>query len=1422
MADFANLVLGVDTSGLKKADIALKSTAKAAKTTEDAVTKNSDAFKSLRASLDPVYASSKKYEAAQKSVALAVRNGSATQAQANRVLDLARDKYLSTGNGAAAATPKVAAFGAATNTTRAAVAAATRALALFGGAFMAVREISQASQAFANMSNNMRVLGFEAEEVAAQINAIGDIANRTRSPLAATAQLYQRISIAANDLGASQQQVLRFTENVGLALAQQGGSAAEASGALLQLSQAMSGGTVRAEEFNSILEGAFPIAQAAANAIEGAAGSVGQLRNMVIAGEVSSREFFDAILSSSEALEVAFGKTVPTVSQAMTVLSTNFTLFIGQADNLLGISGALAGVIISLANNLDLLAGVAVVAVAAFGVKYVAAFAMARGATGLLSGSLIVLRSALISTGIGALIVGAGVLVGLFSRLVTAAGGFGIALGLLKDVAVESFDRITNAFKIIPLAVKAGALRMAQFFLEKIAEMGASFVDFTWSVADGLNSLFGTSLSGASARAFNEIRFAAMDAESAVGDATSAIGKLSAGISAPMASVSALGAAMSGANEGTAGLAAGLEGVVGAIDGSGGTGAASAIEKAAKAIRDQISALEDAADPLRVFNRGMAELDALKLQGLSDGAYAFAVEELRKQLEQATPEVGKFTQMFKDGMGDAIDYTVNGFKDGFSGLLDIIKSTLLQAAQFAIANPIKLALGIGGTAGASGGLGGGIQGIIGEALGGFGSGGSILGMSGLGGGAGALGGLGNALSGGLGNLFNVGANAAAAGGGLMATLGAAAPMLGIAAAAFSFFKKKTTELDAGVRISVTGMDALVEGYKKIETSRFFGLSKKVADEFEALDAAVADPLKNAVNGVLSNVFDMATGLGVAASTFDDFATSLIVSTKGMTDEQAQTAIQNGLKDISVSFAEMATDLFEFQRHGENAAMILERLSTSVAASNVVMSALGLTLFDLTLGGANAASVFNDAFGSIEALNAISTNYYAKAFSDVERVGMATTAMSGAMSELGVVMPKTIAGFRNLIEQADRLGDMEKVADLLVLFGDFATMIDGQTAIANTNLTAANSNLTTATTDLNAAFSREMAATRDAFQVTIDGLNDDLTGARERLSTSKSIADALSSALDRRVFPSIEAQRQSQDAAAGYLKSLVGVSRIDDVDALQNALRIVADPSTDTFETLADYSRNFDTTSGVISALEKTAGFALSADEQAVNLLQTQIENTQLQSDTQIGLLRAQLDGILGLSNNLMSLGSSISQFAGAQASQQAAAAAVSSVSLGPIEQIYKDVLGRAADAAGLAFYRNNLTAGNSSLQQIRANIAKSSEASTFNSTGVARLPSFDGGGYTGNGSRTGGLDGQGGFLSMMHPQETVTDHTRGGNSKMEAQLDVLNARIEQLTAYSKQTTINTGDASFDLKDIRRNGVRVEPVDGAIFKTDEVA
>ena len=47
----------------------------------------------------------------------------------------------------------------------------------------------------------------------------------------------------------------------------------------------------------------------------------------------------------------------------------------------------------------------------------------------------------------------------------------------------------------------------------------------------------------------------------------------------------------------------------------------------------------------------------------------------------------------------------------------------------------------------------------------------------------------------------------------------------------------------------------------------------------------------------------------------------------------------------------------------------------------------------------------------------------------------------------------------------------------------------------------------------------------------------------------------------------------------------------------------------------------------------------------------------------------------------------------------------------------------------------------------------------------APLPSFAGGGFTGSSARSGGLDGQGGFMAMLHPRETVIDHTRPGGMR---------------------------------------------------------
>jgi hypothetical protein len=90
--------------------------------------------------------------------------------------------------------------------------------------------------------------------------------------------------------------------------------------------------------------------------------------------------------------------------------------------------------------------------------RWVAGMAAAALSVRGLATALVVLRGALIRTGIGALIVGAGELVYQFTRLVSGAGGFGEAMSLLKDLAVEVWERISMG------AAAAGAAATAMFF----------------------------------------------------------------------------------------------------------------------------------------------------------------------------------------------------------------------------------------------------------------------------------------------------------------------------------------------------------------------------------------------------------------------------------------------------------------------------------------------------------------------------------------------------------------------------------------------------------------------------------------------------------------------------------------------------------------------------------------------------------------------------------------------------------------------------------------------------------------------------------------------------------------------------------------------------------------------------------------------
>lgn len=64
--------------------------------------------------------------------------------------------------------------------------------------------------------------------------------------------------------------------------------------------------------------------------------------------------------------------------------------------------------------------------------------------------------------------------------------------------------------------------------------------------------------------------------------------------------------------------------------------------------------------------------------------------------------------------------------------------------------------------------------------------------------------------------------------------------------------------------------------------------------------------------------------------------------------------------------------------------------------------------------------------------------------------------------------------------------------------------------------------------------------------------------------------------------------------------------------------------------------------------------------------------------------------------------------------------------------------------------------------------------------------SFDGGGYTGDDPRSGGIDGKGGFWAVMHPQESVIDHTKGQSaSPQSVRVEIRNEGTPQEVSDAK-------------------------------------
>jgi tape measure domain-containing protein len=220
-------------------------------------------------------------------------------------------------------------------------------------AAISTKEVLDYVDAWTKAKNSLAVAGVVGDNQTQVLEKIYQSAQANAAPIGAMADLFGKASQASDVLGASQADLLRFSDGVGVALKVAGTGAAEASGALTQLSQLLGSGRVQAEEFNSVNEGARPILIAVANGLDAAGGSVSRLKQLVNDGKVSSQQFFQAFLKGLPTIQAMAANSTQTIEQGVTKVNNAFTRFIGQSDESLGASQRLVAGLNALADNFD-------------------------------------------------------------------------------------------------------------------------------------------------------------------------------------------------------------------------------------------------------------------------------------------------------------------------------------------------------------------------------------------------------------------------------------------------------------------------------------------------------------------------------------------------------------------------------------------------------------------------------------------------------------------------------------------------------------------------------------------------------------------------------------------------------------------------------------------------------------------------------------------------------------------------------------------------------------------------------------------------------------------------------------------------------------------------------------------------------------
>ncbi|MFG1454577.1 tape measure protein, partial [Xanthobacter sp. V2C-8] len=378
-------------------------------------------------------------------------------------------------------------------------------------AALTTREVLSYADAWTKAKNSLAVAGVTGSKQSAVLDQLYKSAQANSTPIGALSDLFGKAAQASDNLGASNEDLIKFSDGVAVALKVAGTGAAEASGALTQLGQLLGSARVQAEEFNSVNEGARPILIAVANGLDAAGGAVNKLKQLVNDGKVSGQQFFQAFLKGLPTIQAMADSSTQTVEQGMTRVTNALTKYVGQTDESLGATQRLVAGLNALADNFgktaDIVLQVAGVIAASLVGRAIGGMIASLGTAGVAIASFVkALRAAATVASVGTAIAG----------LSAAAGPIGLVMGAAAGAILlfnTSTAKATPGAQLLSQAiarVEADAKRATEQVRELSGELkNAQVNSLTASITEGRSQIAAATgdISNLFAKMLDNLRF---------------------------------------------------------------------------------------------------------------------------------------------------------------------------------------------------------------------------------------------------------------------------------------------------------------------------------------------------------------------------------------------------------------------------------------------------------------------------------------------------------------------------------------------------------------------------------------------------------------------------------------------------------------------------------------------------------------------------------------------------------------------------------------------------------------------------------------------------------------------------------------------------------------------------------------------------